>query len=268
MIHPHVQALSHLGLLSDTERDQAQQELGRGATLLSALAPFESRLWPHYASSRQMPYHPTHTSLQVLFADLIPRQLALTHQIIPHRTRGQALQVITYQPDAPDGPHPDFPGSLLRHALTPPSVWRRVFNLAYPTALAGPLSEEEARALVTLTPLGQPVSVTPEQHAEITALISGLRYIHLSRDPTDPDVQPLVSLPLKALTRAYPHHLEGSRLVVLMQNPHDQQALARLRAQTQRDIIPAITTDETIQALLDVERLQEHLTPAGGAGWP
>ncbi len=253
---PFIDQLLEQGVIKHHHFEAIARELRRGATLLSALtAGPEARIWAHLARRHGLPHYPQHTDLKVLFADLIPHHLALTHQILPHRTRGHDLQVLTYTHTRPDGPSADFPGLTLRHTLVTPTVWRRAYRLCYPEGLVGRLSETQATALVTLTPLGEAATTTPEQRAEITALTSGLQFIDLHTHPIDEAVIPLVTLAMKALTHSYPHHLEGRRLVVLMVDPHDQDALARLRAQTQREILPAITTAETIQHLLDVDSL-------------
>ncbi|MDN8994312.1 hypothetical protein Q0P39_14615, partial [Staphylococcus aureus] len=77
-------------------------------------------------------------------------------------------------------------------------VWRYLYDLAYPTCVTGSLNEAQARALVTGTPLGEVVSTTPEQRAEILAITRGYHYIDLRRDPIDDAVRLLISTPVKA----------------------------------------------------------------------
>lgn len=247
--------LSHLadqGVVSAPEAENVRREISRGATLFTALALMtdERAVWAHLAQTAGRRFLRTHQELQVFFTDLFGFEFALRHQVLPWRSRGRELQVVTYNPEAEDGPVAELPGLQLRCAVVSPTVWRYLYDLAYPTSLTGTLSQAQAQALVTLTALGSPATTTPEQHAEILAMTHGYHYIDLRRDPLDEDVRSLVTTPLKSLTRAYPHHREGSRLVMMMVDPEDDLALHRLRQQTQLDIIPTVTTQAVIDELI------------------
>ncbi len=241
------------GVITAAQARAVERECDRGATLTTALALMtdERAVWRHLAQAAGRPFLNSHQDLQVFFTDLLGYREALQHQVLPHRSRGRELQVVTYNPQRQDGAFPPaLPGQLLRHALVSPTVWRYLYDLAYPSPVTGPLGEAEAAALVCCLPLGVPHSATPEQRAEILALTRGYRSIDLRREPVEPGVRGLVSPSLKALTHAYPHHLEGGRLVVMMVDPGDSAAIGRLRQQTQREIIPAVSTREVIDGLI------------------
>ncbi|ABW35132.1 General secretory system II protein E domain protein (plasmid) [Deinococcus geothermalis DSM 11300] len=244
--------LASVHVITPEQARNVHAECARGATLTSALALLtdEREVWAFLSARAGKSFFRTHHALQVFFTDLLDHHAALAHQVLPWRTRGPELQVLTYNPGRVDGPAPEFGGRSLNHTVISPTVWRYLYDLAYPTCVTGSLNEAQARALVTGTPLGEVVSTTPEQRAEILAITRGYHYIDLRRDPIDDAVRLLISTPVKALTRAYPHHLEGQRLVVMMVDPDDQAALRRLQQQAQLELIPTITTQDVIDQLV------------------
>lgn len=251
--------LTERGVITPGQARDVGRECDRGATLTTSLALMtdERAVWHHLAQAAGKPFLNSHQDLQVFFTDLLDHQGALQHQLLPHRSRGRELQVVTYNPQRQDGAFPPaLSGQLLRHAVVSPTVWRYLYDLAYPSCVTGTLDEAEAAALVSCLPLGVPHSVTPEQRAEILALTRGYRSIDLRRDPVEQGVRGLVSASMKVWTHAYPHHLEGGRLVVMMADPGDFAAIHRLRQQTQREIIPAVTTREVIDQLIHQDDLE------------
>lgn len=261
MMNPTL-TLNHLlerRLIDQAQYRACHEEIKAGSNVIHALHLFspEAEVWRHFATQGKYPFYPTIQDLRVIFSDLIDHKTALQYGILPHRTRGQDLQVVTFDPSAMNGIHEAFPGRVVQHALIPPSQWRALFELLYPASLIGQLSELLAQALVTFTPTGADTTMTPEQTAEVLALTRQLRYIDLRTDPPDDDVRHLVTLPTMALSMAYPHHLEGGTLVMLMSNPEDTAAIERLTRQTRLRIVPAIVTEKVIDSLLRQEQTRE-----------
>ncbi|ASN83258.1 hypothetical protein [Deinococcus ficus] len=251
--------LGHLLTLNHLDHEQfhrCQEEVKKGSNVINALSLFanDTEIWRQFALESEREFHPDHRSLRVMFSDLMTYDLVLRTGLLPHRERGPELQVVTYDPGMVDGPHPAFPGRVLKHALIPPSAWRTLFDLAYPQVLIkASMTEPEAVALVTFTQTGASIRMTPEQRAEVIALTRGYRFIDVRTDPVDPEVIGLINLSTKAMSSAYPHHLEGGNLVVLMSDPEDQEAIDRLYKQTRLRIIPAIVTRAIIDELLKKE---------------
>ena len=245
-------ALASADLLTPQQAGNVRAECRRGATLTSALALMadESSIWDFLASRAGKPFLRTHQEMRVFSPHLLDHHAALKHQILPWKKRGRALQVLTYNPERVDGLVENLGGRMLFHTVTSPTVWRYLYDIAYPSCITGPLDEAQACALVTSTPLEEPANTTPEQRAEILAMTRGYHYIDLRRDPIDDQVRTMLTLPVKVLCRAYPHHLEGQRLVVMMVDPDDQQGLQKMKQQTQRELVPTVTTQDVIDQLI------------------
>lgn len=234
----------------DLSRVHAERQRGASLYTALALATDERVVWAHLARTHGKTHLTSHKDLRVFFTDLFDHHVALRHQILPWRTRGNELQVVTYHPAARDGANGDLNNQVLHHTLVSPTVWRYLYDLAYPTSRTGILPEAEAQALVTLTPLGEATTTTPEQRAEILAMTDGFHYIDVRRDPVHEDVRTIVTTPVKRHTRSYPHRFEGNRLVVMMVDPHDTWALQQLKQQTQRDLIITVTTEAVVEAMI------------------
>ncbi|MBZ9714954.1 hypothetical protein [Deinococcus multiflagellatus] len=248
-----LELLSSLGTLTPQQLEAVTRECHRGSTLTTALTLLtdERQVWAALAEDAGKPFYDSHLALQVFCTDMFDFRVALEHQILPHRPQGDLMEVITYNTGRLDGPAAAIDHQHLVHSVVSPTVWRYLYDLAYPTCLTGTLDALQARALITCTPLGTPTTCTPEQDAEILAMTHGLHAIDVRRQPVDENVRDLISPAVKALCRAYPHRLEGAALVVMMVDPHDELALHRLRQQTQRPIVPNVTTQSVIDALIE-----------------
>jgi len=251
--------LNHLldrRLIDRKQYAACQEEVQAGSNVIHALHLFspEAAVWRHFAVQGKYTFYQTYSELRVIFSDLLDFRTALQYSILPHRTKGLDIEVVTFDPSAMNGLHEAFPGRTVRHAILPPSQWRSLFELLYPPNLTGRLSEEHAKALVTYTQTGMETTMTPEQHAEVIALTKSLRYIDLRTDPPDSDVRHLITLPTMAQSMAYPHHLEGGNLITLMADPEDHAAIDRLTRQTRLRIVPAIATARVIDTLLRQEQ--------------
>lgn len=253
-------SLLHAGLISPDEHAAIIREMQRGASPISAASMFtrDRQVWHTLAQQLNVRSYNDHSDLKLIFADLFTYDLALETGFLPHITRGLTTQVITYDPRLITTTHPAFPGTPLNVALVAPSIWRRVFHLAYPPALTGPLSSEHLTALIAFTRTGDPTTLSPEQRAEHTAMLHDMRYINPRTDPADPDLRDLINANLKTLLQVYPHHLERGALVVLMVNPTDSDLIARLQQITQHTIIPAVTTPDMIRELLERDDLTSN----------
>jgi len=252
--------LLHQQIITERQYERCQHETQHGSNVTNALHLFchDVIVWRSLAERSGMPYYADAKELKVMFTDLFPHTTALQHALLPHRSRGAELQVLTYDPSAQDGIHAGFPGWILKHALVAPSIWRQLYLLAYPKSVTGALSDEQAQALITYTrmperPSAGPARMTAEQRAELLAMQLGFRYIDLRTDPVDDDVRHLINISSKATNMVYPHHLEGSQLIMLMVNPTDAECIRMLSRQTQLNIVPAIVTEKVIHQLLEEE---------------
>ncbi len=99
--------------------------------------------------------------------------------------------------------------------------------------------------------LVQSGKIKPEMLAKSLATQLGYSYI----DPTDapPDPSVLTMVPESTVRRytVFPHHLEGSALVVLMKDPRNILAIDDLRMLTRREIIPAVSAEAAIVKLIE-----------------
>lgn len=253
-----LQELLEHGVIDQRGAAGIQRQLRAGASVVSALrlGGNDSVIWPYLAQKVGRPYYPDQQSVRVMFTDLLNFIDVLSTGFLPQRTRGNELQVLTYNPVIASGPHERFPGWLVTPALVSPTLWRTLYELGYPRSITGRLNEQQATALVSLTTLGTTTGVTPDQHAEIQALVRGYTFIDPTINPPNPAVRGTISLPSKALNRCYPHHEEAQALVVMMVDPDDTQALRNIQIQTQMRVIPAITTQQHIDKLLTDEEFE------------
>lgn len=247
-------------LITPAEHSRIINEMQRGASAISAtsLHTDDRHVWHRLGQTLGIPTFADHTDLKLIFADLFTHDLALETAFAPHITRGLITKVITYDPRSVTAAHPAFPGTPLHVTLVAPSIWRRIYDLAYPAALTGPLSSEQLTALISFTRTGERVTLSPEQRAEHAAILHNLRYIDPRREPVDDDLRHLLTANLKTLLQVYPHHIEGDALVTLMVNPTDAAQLQRLEQVTQRRIIPAVTTPDMIRELLERDDLTSN----------
>jgi|GEM_PF-5560439 len=205
-------------------------------------------VWQQFALERRLPYYARHEDLCVLFTDLFDSRVALQHQILPHRTSGQDICVVTYDHTRKDTYLSGV--GMVKHALVTPRTWRFLFDLAYPRALTGPLSWEEAVALATLTPLGTDAGLTSEQFAEAKALQRDLPYLDPAQQPPQVGVQHLIESGTQRHRLVIPHSVTNGTLTVLMADPDDDSTVRLIELQTQLNVRRAVTTKEAITALL------------------
>lgn len=232
-----------------------QRDLGLGSTPTTALMnnTDNEAVWRIIARQYRRKFFPRQQEVRVFFTDLMDYETVLSTQLLPQRTSGNYLHVLTHNPtiEPAPHPHPKFAGMILDPRLITPTLWRSLYAIGYPKAIVRKdLSEAEATALVTLTELGSEVSVTPNQNAEIQAIAKGYNYIDPRIEPPNQSVQDMISLSSKTLYKCYPHHMQSSGLVVMMVNPDNKEAIRQLQFQSQCNIIPAITTQTNIELLI------------------
>ena len=264
---PLLSELLGANAITSEQQKSIETHIARGANTISALRQGgdEMRIWHYLAQKFERPFYPTQQTVRVMFTDLINFHDVLQTGWLPHRTRGIELQVLTYSPIDTNTQIDLFPGWIVVPSLITPTLWRTLYELGYPTTITGRLTHAQATALVTFTTTDTFTSATEDQQAEIKAAARGYTFIDPTINPPNPAVRNTVTLPTKALHRCYPHHEEADALVLMMLNPEDKTAIQTIQAQTQRRIIPTITTQEHLNNLLLADNeLQKNLLASAG----
>jgi type IV pilus assembly protein PilB len=93
--------------------------------------------------------------------------------------------------------------------------------------------------------------IKPEMLAK--SLAAQLGYPYIDPGDTPPDTSVLTLVPETTVRRytIFPHHIEGSALVVLMKDPRNILAIDDLRMITKRDVMPAVAAENNITKLIE-----------------
>lgn len=92
----------------------------------------------------------------------------------------------------------------------------------------------------------------PQQIAQGIAFWSGRPYIDPLQDPPDPAVKGVLAKEMVAHYKVLPHHLDDQKLVVLLENPLDMRTVQILQNAAQREIVPAVSPLEAIEAAIQL----------------
>ncbi|MBZ9752186.1 hypothetical protein GO986_12360 [Deinococcus sp. HMF7620] len=249
------------------ERQQAANayQAVHGGDFLGALeatlsADEVQAVWSELAAERGWTFYSDHRSLSSIEGHLLSRKQALHLGITPHRQEYTDCCVLTPDPDVPLDPIYAALGPQVKLCLVPPSVYDRVSQLTYPTALWGRLTETEALALATSRHIGlylgmtiqgclESKVITHDQAARAQATVLRLPYADVRRSPPDPTLRALLPPETQRHLRVYPYQLIDGTLTVLMEQP-DPGALRLLAMTMQREVRPVITAATTIRDLL------------------
>lgn len=93
--------------------------------------------------------------------------------------------------------------------------------------------------------------IKPEMLAKSLAAQLGYPFIDPVEQPPDPSVMVMVPEATVRRYNVFPHHIENGTLVVMMKDPRNIFAIDDLRILTKRDILPAVSTEQSISRLIE-----------------
>jgi len=219
--------LRRLGQLDTGEYRAAETEIRRGASEVYAVALLgqQERRWtalnqdvspdpatnPLISDIRQMGTFET---------PLISHQVSLETGLMPWREVRRRIDVLTYHPQ---WLNPDLYRNLAAERrigevrLCTPRLWRELYAISRPMARKSAWPDQEhAAALVGYFRLGTDTpTLTPEAQGEAVGLSQGLTFVHPKLDPAQVEAVALMNIGLMLEYKVFPHHLEGSRLMVM-----------------------------------------------------
>lgn len=266
-------------LLTQADADMIWAYLdAHGGSLLNAIASQPSldirSLWQRLAESQERPFIGSLQDASPIDGGLIPREDATRHLILGRVLKFQTVHVITPDPFVStadllplrDKLHGLTPGrhAYLRIEVCPPQLWKQLYDYTYPiTPYSHPLSNEEAIALASLTPIstfeGLSLSdlrahklITPDQFAEAYARQTGVPYVNITQYPPDERLLEWVPLPLIRSTRQYPYGVTRDGQLITLSDTIPPPEIADLFFRVlQLRILPALTSSPAHSALME-----------------
>lgn len=249
-----------------------------GGSLLNAIASQPSldirSLWQRLAESQERPFIGSLQDASPIDGSLITREDATRHLILGRVLKFQTVHVITPNPflsttdllPLRERLHAITPGyrAYLRIEVCPPQLWKRLYDYTYPiTPYSEPLSNEEAIALASLTPISTFEGldlhdlrvnklITPDQFAEAYARQHGVPYVDITQSPPDDSLLEWVPLPIIRSTRQYPYGVTRDGQLITLSDSIPPPEVADLFFRVlQVRILPALTSSPTHSALME-----------------
>ena len=261
--HKLLGSLRSSGLLNEDEFRLCLEAIDLSESVTSALQRFanDDAIWQFLASEVGKPFAKDHRNdIRVVESSLMNFQEVIDTQSLPWHNKGRRRQLLSYRIDKENTFDPDKK-VFLEYTIMPPGRWRRLYELMYPRALTGQLSDDNLKRLITFS-ADTNFSMSEEQQAELYAHKFGYEYLDVHAHPPDERLQSLLTIHVKESFQAYPHSLtkdNSGQLIVLMVDPSSAEARRFLEQTSRMSIVPAITTKKTLSKLIEAEKAKhEH----------